>query len=102
MKQKNWKKWELAGLFFAIATGNLLHFVYDWSGESLVAAVISGVNESTWEHMKLLFLPKSNKNIAWNERPAVLPAGLFVCQAISNDFLAATALGLYNKGTFLV
>ena len=57
MKQKNWEKWELAGLFFAIATGNLLHFVYDWSGESPIAAAISGTNESVWEHMKLLAVP---------------------------------------------
>ena len=49
--------WELAGFLFTSAVGSLLHFVYEWSGGSLAAAVISAVNESTWEHMKLLFVP---------------------------------------------
>lgn len=35
--------------------GTLLHFLYDWTGGSLPAAPFSGVNESTWEHMKLLY-----------------------------------------------
>lgn len=49
--------WELAGFLFTSALGSLLHFVYEWSGGSLAAAVVSAVNESTWEHMKLLFVP---------------------------------------------
>ncbi len=48
---------QLAGFIFTSVAGTLLHFVYEWSGESPVAAVFSGVNESTWEHMKLLFFP---------------------------------------------
>ncbi len=34
-----------------------MHFVYDWTNQSIFAAPFSGVNESTWEHMKLLFFP---------------------------------------------
>ncbi|MDY5613400.1 DUF6512 family protein [Dysosmobacter sp.] len=49
--------WELAGFLLTSAVGSLLHFVYEWRGGSLAAAVISAVNESTWEHMKLLFVP---------------------------------------------
>ena len=37
--------------------GTLLHFLYDWLGEASWIAPFSGVNESTWEHMKLLFFP---------------------------------------------
>ena len=57
MRERSWRRWELIGLFFTIGAGNLLHFVYEWSGENPVAAVFSGVNESTWEHMKLLAVP---------------------------------------------
>lgn len=57
MRERQWQRWELAGLFVVLAAGNLLHFVYEWSGESTVAALFSGVNESTWEHMKLLAVP---------------------------------------------
>ena len=49
--------WGIAGFAFTSLLGTFLHFLYDLSGGKLWAAVISGVNESTWEHMKLLFFP---------------------------------------------
>ncbi len=49
--------WQLSGFLFTCILGTLLHFVYDWSGQNVVAAVFSGINESTWEHMKILFVP---------------------------------------------
>jgi hypothetical protein len=51
------------GLFqlwgFAVTSlgGTLLHFLYEWLGGAIGVAPFSGVNESTWEHMKLLFWP---------------------------------------------
>jgi len=36
-----------------------LHFVYEWSGESLFVGIFSPINESVWEHLKLLFFPMS-------------------------------------------
>ena len=57
MTDRRWRKWELAGLFLPLIFGNLLHFVYDWSGQNSVVAAFAAVNESTWEHMKLLFFP---------------------------------------------
>lgn len=48
--------WALAGFLFTGALGSLLHFTYEWSG-GLLTAAFSAVNESTWEHMKLLFVP---------------------------------------------
>ena len=50
-------KWQIFGFLFTVAVGSLLHFVYDWSGESIFVAPFSAVNESTWEHMKLFFIP---------------------------------------------
>ena len=49
--------WQLVGFAVTSLLGTLLHFLYDFSGEALWAAPFSGVNESTWEHMKLLFWP---------------------------------------------
>ena len=57
MKNTRWQAWETIGLLWTLAAGNLLHFVYQWAGESTVAGLFAAVNESTWEHMKLLFLP---------------------------------------------
>lgn len=48
---------QLIGFLFTSLGGSLLHFVYDWTNQSLLAAPFSAVNESTWEHMKLLFFP---------------------------------------------
>ena len=55
--KKNSFLWGLGGFTFTSVMGTLLHFLYELSGGRLWAAVISGVNESTWEHMKLLFWP---------------------------------------------
>lgn len=49
--------WQLIGFAVTSLAGTLLHFLYEWTGESILAASFSGVNESTWEHMKLLFWP---------------------------------------------
>jgi hypothetical protein len=49
--------WQFFGFAAVSLIGTLLHFLYEWSGKSLWVAPFSGVNESTWEHMKLLFWP---------------------------------------------
>lgn len=40
-----------------VVAGTLLHFVYGWSGENRLVGLISPVNESVWEHTKLLVIP---------------------------------------------
>ena len=49
--------WQLWGFAFTSLAGMLLHYLYDWTNNALWAAPFSGVNESTWEHMKLLSWP---------------------------------------------
>ena len=49
--------WQLMGFSVTSLAGTILHFLYEWLGESIWIAPLSGVNESTWEHMKLLFWP---------------------------------------------
>ena len=49
--------WQFAGFAFTSFAGTMLHFLYDWTDESIFAAPFSAINESTWEHMKLLFFP---------------------------------------------
>ena len=49
--------WPLAGFLTVSALGTLAHFAYEWSGKQLLAGAFCAVNESTWEHMKLLFFP---------------------------------------------
>ena len=49
--------WELIGFAVTALGGTLLHFLYEWLGDAVWTAPFSAVNESTWEHMKLLFWP---------------------------------------------
>ena len=49
--------WQLWGFAITSLAGTVLHFLYDWLGNTVWIAPFSGVNESTWEHMKLLFWP---------------------------------------------
>ena len=56
MKQES-SLWPAAGFAAATFDGTILHFLYDWTGGNILVTPFSGVNESTWEHMKLLFWP---------------------------------------------
>jgi hypothetical protein len=51
------KKWEAWGAILTVIFGSLLHFVYNWSGQSKIVALFGAVNESSWEHLKLAFWP---------------------------------------------
>ncbi|SET51766.1 hypothetical protein SAMN05660297_02636 [Natronincola peptidivorans] len=55
--KKNIKKWTKWGIVLIIIWGVLLHFVYEWSDENAIVGIFGAVNESTWEHLKLLFWP---------------------------------------------
>lgn len=46
-----------AGLIITMLSGAVLHFVYQWSQENVIIGLFVPVNESTWEHMKMLFYP---------------------------------------------
>ena len=49
--------WQMIGFIVTGFGGTLLHFLYDWTGQNPVVGAFSAVNESIWEHMKLLFFP---------------------------------------------
>lgn len=55
--KKNLLIGELLNFSFVSLFGTFLHFLYDWTNQSVLAAPFSAVNESTWEHMKLFYFP---------------------------------------------
>ena len=67
--EKRLMRQQLLGALFVLVTGTALHFVYGWSGGHPVAGALSAVNESVWEHMKLVFFPI----LVWS---LLLPAGI--------------------------
>ncbi|MEY8522776.1 DUF6512 family protein [Lachnospiraceae bacterium 38-10] len=54
---KKIKRYTMIGILFVLLMGTLSHFVYDWTGNHAVIGLFTPVNESIWEHMKLLFFP---------------------------------------------
>jgi len=78
-------RWETFGIIFVFLLGALLHFVFEWSGESRIVGLFASVNESVWEHFKLGF---------W---PMCLYAAIeyrFLYERV-NNFLTAKAVAVY-------
>lgn len=51
------KHFTIIGIIFVIITGSLAHFLYDWTDDNYIVGLFVPINESIWEHMKLLFFP---------------------------------------------
>ena len=47
----------IIGILAVWVSGSLFHFVYDWTGKNTFVGLFFPTNESTWEHMKLIFFP---------------------------------------------
>jgi hypothetical protein len=76
---KGFKLYIIAGILFVSVLGTLLHFAYEWSGNNFLVGLFTPVNESVWEHTKLIFFPMllyslwQSKKIA-NEYPSISSA----------------------------
>ena len=51
------KKYMVIGIIFVSILGTFLHFLFEWSGRNVLVGLFTPVNESIWEHTKLLFFP---------------------------------------------
>lgn len=84
------KTWQIIVVIICLILGTLLHFTYQWSGENKIVGLFSAVNESTWEHLKLIFYPillmaifgyfiigKSNKNYWFAQASGIVSALFF-------------------------
>lgn len=49
--------WEILGLIFCVAFAFVFHFAFDWLGKPTYLAWLFAVNESVWEHSKIIFYP---------------------------------------------
>lgn len=57
LKMKKYRNMEIIGIVLVCICGTLLHFTFEWSGEVSVVGIFSAVNESVWEHTKLVYFP---------------------------------------------
>ncbi len=57
MDEKKIRNYQILSAIFVSILGTLLHFTYEWSGESELVGWFSAINESVWEHLKLVYFP---------------------------------------------
>lgn len=51
------EKWIILGIPFLFIIGSIFHFLYQLSGERIIIGIIAPVNESVWEHLKMILIP---------------------------------------------
>ena len=107
--------WQFTGLVFTSVVGTLLHFLYDWTGNNFVA-LFSAVNESVWEHMKIMFFPMlifafiENRHLSqkyenfWCIKLAGIVAGLIMIPALYYTYTGALGVSAdwFNIAIFFI
>ena len=86
------RNYQIASAFFVCIAGTLLHFTYKFFGENSFVASFSAVNESVWEHLKLLFFPLLLTTII----------GYFYIEKNVPNFLCSKTLGIITAMLFIV
>ncbi len=92
MKIKTIRKYQIISTIFVITLGTILHFTYKLSGKNNFIAWFSTINESTWEHLKLIFFPMI----------ASLIIGYFYIGKKIPNFLCSKAFGIIFSMGFIV
>ncbi len=92
---KNYNSLKLYSLFSAISSiilGTLLHFTFEWSGDNSIVGLFSAINESTWEHLKLVFFPTIFTIII----------GYVLFSKYFPNYLCAKTIGLISSMLFII
>ena len=89
---KKLRNYIIFSLVFEFILGTLLHFTYNLSGNSLFVASFSAINESTWEHLKLVFFPMLITTII----------GLIYLGKTRPNILCARTFGMVTSMFFMV
>ncbi len=86
------RNYQIVSSIFVCILGTLLHFTYKFFGENNFVALFSAVNESVWEHLKLLFFPLLLTTII---------GYLYIGKDVPN-FLCSKALGIVTSMLFII
>lgn len=92
MNETKIKKFQILSTIFVCVVGTLLHFTYELFGENIFVASFSAVNESVWEHLKLLFFPMLLTTII----------GYFYIGKNIPNFLCSKTLGIITSMLFII
>ena len=86
------RNYQIISAIFVCIVGTLLHFTYEFFGEDIFIASFSAVNESVWEHLKLLFFPMLLTTII----------GYFYIGENAPNFLCSKTLGIIISMLFII
>lgn len=86
------RNYTLLSIIFTFILGTLLHFTYEWSGENIIVAAFSAVNESIWEHLKLLYFPML----------LTLIIGYFYIGKSTPNFICSKVIGILSSILFTI
>ena len=92
IKKSKLLKAQIVVIIVCLFLGTLLHFTYKWSGKNLFVASFSAVNESVWEHLKLVFYPMLLMAIIEYQ---------FVKDEVHN-YIKAKTIGIFVSISFIV
>lgn len=91
-KKNSVLKFEIVSSIFIMLVGTLLHFTFGWSNNNLLVGTFSPINESIWEHLKLLFFPMLISTII----------GYFYTGKHIPNYLCSEVLGIILSMSFIV
>ena len=92
MKLKKIRNFQIFSIVFTFILGTLLHFTYKISGQNNIVAIFSSINESVWEHLKLLYFPMLLTTII----------GCFYFKNSVPNFLCSKTIGILVAMAFTV
>lgn len=92
IKKSKLIKAQLIVILFSLIVGTLLHFTYKWTGKNLLVGSFSAVNESVWEHLKLVFYPMLIAAIV----------EYFFVKDVANNYVEAKTIGIFTAMAFIV
>lgn len=84
-------KFQIFSATFTIILGAFLHFTFEWSGNNAFIGAFSGINESTWEHLKLAFFPMLITAIV----------GTLIFKDAYPNFLCSKTIGIITALSFI-
>lgn len=86
------KNFQIFSTIFVLILGVLLHFAYEWSENNTFVGLFGAVNESTWEHLKLIFFPML----------ITLIVGYFIFKNEFPNYICTKTIGLIASMLFTV
>jgi hypothetical protein len=96
------KNFEIGGAIFIFILGAIMHFMFDLSGRLKIVGLFTPVNESVWEHLKMVLWPsliysvleysifKSHVNNFWFSKAAGIYTAMIVIIVIFYTYTAFT------------